>query len=571
MPASAQCVDVGRMQQSSASPEHAVVVSAFAFVVFPPYSIQSGATLEGLEGFGTPGEQVSLAFGMHAEEPVTVEVTSSSLSGSSGVIPDTAIELHVVHVWKQAGVGVYQSTSMTVPELLVKDDPLEFRDSYGNRCGHWRHPFRHGRYYVPPIVRRHGPPRFSLGRAMTKQLWVTVQIPSSAMPGFYEGSVRVTGVDAKRSAELPVRLEVLPLRLSEAKHDLLLWYKGTLDCRFPQHYVSEPTFKAQLRDIYDHGFRGISLNERDPRLLRRALAIARDVGFRGNVILTAPYAEGISREEFGGLTPLYYVSDELDARGPTAVSQHVANWRAARQATGRTMASLLRHSSSRRFHDVGDIGHAPDVVSLYVPNNLQYFADGMLRPHEDRGQIYYYWPSHMEKPLTHRVLAGVYLWRSGAAGIAPYCYQHLPQYPNSPFDDFDQWEPDFHVGADRRPFKDHMSTYRARDGSIGTLQWKGVSDGITDLRYLTTLEATLTAAAESSSAEVRRSVAAVRERTDNFLARISLKTIDILSDDGLEPYADIASGEYQRFREQVARDTIALRAEAKLDSPGARA
>jgi hypothetical protein len=165
----------------------------------------------------------------------------------------------------------------------------------------------------------------------------------------------------------------------------------------------------------------------------------------------------------------------------------------------------------------------------------------------------------MEKPLLHRVLAGFYLWTSGASGIAPYCYQHRPRYPSSPFDDFDEWEPGFHVGAERRPFKDHMTTYPARTGSIPTLQWKGLSDGLTDLRYLTTLEAVLRDAAADDRVAVRALAADIVRRRDALLARVSLGDIDIVAEATTVPYADGRAIDLRAAREQVARDVIALR------------
>ena len=61
----------------------------------------------------------------------------------------------------------------------------------------------------------------------------------------------------------------------------------------------------------------------------------------------------------------------------------------------------------------------PDVVSVYAPNNSSLLASGAVSgSHSD---MYFYWQAHMEKPLMHRALAGMMLWKSGAGGIAPYC------------------------------------------------------------------------------------------------------------------------------------------------------
>ena len=222
------------------------------------------------------------------------------------------------------------------------------------------------------------------------------------------------------------------------------------------------------------------------------------------------------------------------------------------------MASLLHRGAERRFGEAGDIGHPPDVVSYYLPHNLEYFLAHSESPDLRSRETYYYWLSHMEKPLLHRVLAGFYLWNSGASGIAPYCYQHLPRYPYSPFDDFDEWEPGFHVGAERRPFKDHMTTYPARGGSIPTVQWKGLSDGITDLRYLTTLDRAVPAALAHEHARVRALAADVVQRRDALLARFSLTRIDIVSEQSAAPYDDLYAADLYAAREQIARDTVAL-------------
>jgi len=539
----------------------------FEFVEFPAYA--TAPTLEScgeLRAVAAPGEMLSIAFGVRAGGTVAeLELGASSPRSGEIELPPDAVDLKIVKVWAQAGVGVYQSSSTLVPELLLEDDRVELRDSYSGWCGHWNHLLQRGRYYQPPRVEAIGGGRTALASGETKQVWLTVRLAESCVPGVYE--TVITASDGRATRDLRLRLEVLPIRLLEPSQDLFLWYKGTLDCRFPQHYVSPRVFEAQLSDIYAHGFRSISLNEPRAESRRRALEIAKRVGFRRNVILTEPFDEALDPDEYAPLTPVYYLSDELDARGPATVAHHVANWREAKKAGAKSMISLINASSARRFDASGNIGHSPDIFSYYLSANRGHFASN------DRASTaaYYYWLSHMEKPLVHRALAGVYLWRSGAAGIAPYCYQHLPQFPNSPFNDFDEWEPGFHVGQERRPFKDHMTTYPSRDGVISTLQWKGLSDGITDLKYLTTLDAAISRALASSSLQAREHASNARARIDAFLDRISLTDIDVVSETNREPYATVAAGEYHAFRLQMARDLVALDANTEAEAPKAGA
>lgn len=469
---------------------------------------------------------------------------------------DGMVDLHVVKVWPQAGIGVYRSDARDVAELLLKDDGVALHDAWRPGCGHWRHAYRRQAFYHPPEVRLDGDVRTTFGAAQSKQLLLSVRIPPSADAGTYHGRVEV-----QRGQEevhyLAVEIEVLPLRLVAPTQHLFLWYRATLDCRRPRNHVSATLMAHQLRDIRAHGFTSVSLSEDDPTLLQQAVDIAYDAGFRRNLILCAPFPPAAQRIDFRGLTPIYFISDEADHRGEPAVRQHVANWRLARERGVPTMCSLTQEAFARRFRDDGDLGHEPDTILYYLPRNLDFIAARSLFPTMQERPVYYYWHSHMEKPLLHRVLAGAYLWKSGADGIAPYCYQDLPEPPHSPYDDFDEWdqlERQFSAG---HPLRDHMTTYPARSGSIPTLQWKGLSAGISDLTYLTTLAALV----ERGRAAGGAAAAAAREvwaRVDQFLERIPLRQIEIASDTEARPYPTLEAASLDAFREEMARDALAL-------------
>jgi len=528
------------------------------FVLHPPYGEASADGCAELRRCGAPGELLSLAVGIRADRAVSeVSLEASPLSGPNGSWPDGSIDVNVVKVWPQAGIGVYQTAPINVPELLVKDDRIEMADGYTPWCGHWRHAARRAPYYRAPEVRLHGAACTSLAAHEQKQIWVTVRIPDACPAGTYTGILEAT--TGNSSDELPITIDVLPLRLAEAKQDVMLWFKGSLDCRRNQHFLRVDLFEAQLRDIYDHGFRTISLNESDRDLLRQALSIARSVGFH-RVVLSEPFVDEIDPADFAPMMPVYYLSDELDARGPETINHHIANWREARRRESPTMISLLNHSSARRFEAHGDIGHSPDIFAFYLPRNRGIFA-GSSRANVP-GSIYYYWLAHMEKPLVHRVLSGCYLWKSGADGISPYCYQHLPLYPNSPFNDFDEWEPAEPSASGR--FRDHMVTYPARHGVMATVQWKGMSDGITDLRYLRTIDGLIADASRSSRSELRQQAAIARENVDRFLDRISLSEINVDSDSDPMPYSDLPAEAFQAFRDEMARGAAQLQQQLAL-------
>ncbi len=514
---------------------------------------------------------LSLSFSLLSREPIAdLELTASDLESPNATVPKSNVSLFIVKVWEQAGLGVYQSAPVRVPELLLKDDRRPIRDGYTRRgkCRHWKHVVRASQVYRPPDVRLEGDACTSLGVNESKQVWVSVRIPPDAQAGIYDGYIEAKSRSGKRTINrLGLQLEVLPIELSQSDQDIFIWYKGTLDCNWPQHYLQEEIFRAQLQDIYDHGFRSISLNESQPEQLQLAVNIAHSIGFNRNVLITAPYPERFSKIDFKQLAPIYYVSDEVDAGDEALLSDHIKKWRRVTAAGGRTMSSLVKQTFAKHLFDDDGIGCAPDVLSYYLPRNLSYFlARSEFHQLRERS-TYYYWQCHMEKPDVHRVLAGLYLWKSKADGIAPYCYQHLPKPPFSPFDDFDEWEPGFHVGAEQRPFKDHMTTYPAQSGSIPTLQWKGLADGIYDLRYLITFEAALKKAENCRAAEVQLFIEEARIRFARFLKRISLKEIDITSETNSAPYQGIKPEEYSGFREQLARDIVTLAELSKMHLP----
>jgi len=511
---------------------------------------------------GAPGEPLSASFSIEAS-PAVAEVTlsASSLVDHSNVIAGTAIDLHIVKRWSQAGIGVYQSAPQVVGELLLKDDRVRLSDRYSIRYAHWRHLFHPVRYYVPPDVRLHGEAVTTLEKSTPKQVWVSLRIPAATPPGTYRGRIDVSSAStAIEPHRLPVEVEVLPIALSEPKQDLLLWFRGTLDPFVPQHYLRPAAFRAQLRDIREHGFQSLSLHEYRPSRLQRALDMASEAGFRRHVILPPHAAAWLKTLRFHGMSPLFYVSDEMDRRGEPAVASHITNSRLAREQGGRTMISLLGHGFGRRLLDDSDVGHRPDVVSYYLPENTDYFRAFQAFPELRTITTYYHWASHMEKPNVHRVLAGLYLWKSGASGIAPYCYQHLPRPPFSPFDDFDEWDPAERTGRDEPAFKDHMTTYPARSGPIPTLQWKGLSAGLYDLRYLTTLADTLERVSNSPDPDAIRAAEGVRDRLQKIIGRIGISSINIASTTDPEPYADIAASEYEQFRRAIADDIVLLQA-----------
>ncbi len=532
-------------------------MSTLEFLKHFPYCARpEAATTERLCGFGTPGQTVAFSFSLRCTEDIAeIELSTPTLSSETATIKSSQIEIYVVKVWDVSGVGVFQSERMTQAELLLKDDRVLLDEGY------FEHPQQGAGSIYPlwlysaPNVRLTGDVHTSLSAGEQKQIWLSVKIPVDAPAMKYQGSlkVRTSQGDAR---QLPIELEVLPFRLMEPAQDLLIWYRGSMDLRQSQFYVSPEMFRIQLQDIYDHGFRSISVCERDRATAQLAVDIAEQVGFDRHIVfrLIPANAEAL---RFSKLKPVFYLSDELDVRMLTSdglkessIAEHRGHGAYCEILNWDSMASIVNHKFVERMADDQDVGYKPTIVSLSLAGNRDLIAGDDRAPMLTQCRTYYNWQSHMEKPNLHRVLAGCYLWKTGADGISPYCYQHAPVFPFSPFDDFDAWEPRCRTGA----FRDHMTTYPAQTGVIPTLQWEGLREGIVDLHYLTTLEHLLSLVESLGSQEAKALATEARYRRDTFLNRIDIHDIAIESAVETEPYPHISPPEYQDFRRQIALD-----------------
>lgn len=505
-----------------------------------------------------------------------IEIKCARLtSRDNSFIDAESVEPYIVQIGEQAGLGVYQGPKINVPELLLKDDRVSLKDGYKRSFKHWRHIKRRLNLYSPPSVRLRGNACTALKANQPKQVFVRIQLSNKLQSGTYHGAIDVKTKGGTKS--IPVDLEVLPIILLEPKQDLMIWYKGSLDWRNSQHYVTEKVFEAQLKDVYDAGFRSLSFNECDAKYAQKAIDIAERIGFNGHALFNRPYP-ALETLRFSKLTPVYFLSDELDLHTKHGgfddnllddphVGEHIINWKRTQDLPGKRLSTIYHESAARKIFQEDIVGHPPELFAYCLITNRDYFYFCSQFSELRRAPSYYYWSAHMEKPNLHRVLAGVYLWKSGATGIQPYCYQHLPKFPFSPFNDFDEWEPNSEIGSVQRSFRDHLATYPAKDGPIQTLQWQGMREGINDLRYITTLDYWLEQASLSHDELIAAESSRIRADRDKFLGRVDLRAVVIISEKDPEPYAAIKPEEYHQFRHQLALAILHLQGLLKTTPP----
>ena len=441
------------------------------------------------------------------------------LAGIGHVLPRSAIDVRVVKVWEQDGAGPLQNpdTAAAVPELLVKDDrvPLSGTDT---------------------DLRLTGPAVCDIPADTSKQFWLTVSVPRNTPPGPYSGRVLVTGHGLPAPVAVRVSVTVPPLRLySPAKQygvDLrsrLDPAPATLPSPDGKHlvtdYVSKDVLDAQLQDIDAHGFTIASLYDSPGTLADAVTEYERyGLGTAYNLYKGDGDPQEVEKERTAAKSPVltYYADPEPNA----AASARMAPL----EKMGIPNATYIPHQA-----DFTALGPSADIV---VYNRDSEYPQQLLRTGGQRVSMtrdWWYWPATNEDPLTNRIDAGALLWKSNLYGA------FLPDYQTAfganPYDETS-------AGAceSKIAFRPLMLTYPVKGGVLDTLQWEACREGVTDVRYLTTM------------------YAALRECKDAHIAKPLVSESETYVKTFLnKPLANLPEGQYDTFRTHVATYAIRLR------------
>jgi hypothetical protein len=164
----------------------------------------------------------------------SVTLAASELQGEGGVIPASAIDMHVVKTWYQGGTA-WQSyfadpaKDVLVPELLLHDEKLIQVDN-ARKGNSIRVDYPTGSKYVDisqkPAVKfdRWTEPvedsptllPIELKQGESKQMWVTLKVPTSTPAGIYTGTIAITA-DGAPAGQLTLNVRVLPFELPAPK------------------------------------------------------------------------------------------------------------------------------------------------------------------------------------------------------------------------------------------------------------------------------------------------------------------------------------------------------------------
>ena len=456
---------------------------------------------------GRVGDELNIAACRGEYEPATfavcafedlkqLRVAATGLEGRGGAIPADAVDIRVVKCWFQSGVRISDTRQrLLTPELLLKDDTLvrvdlEEKQNYLRRAG------PDGDAYVlisgpdsanmqdvqPKDADTLQP--IDVPAETTQQFWVTVRVPDDAVPGHYDGRIRLTAAGVP-PAELTLRVRVLPFTLAESPLRYSVYYRGKLskDGRgsISSERKSPEQYEAEMRDLAAHGVDYPTVYQGyDEELLRQVFEIRARAGLPKGPLYTLGIGTG-SPTRPGQLAALRkgvrnwieianeYGYDEVyvygidEATGERLKAQRAA-WAAVRESGGKAFVACYKGT----FEVMGDLLN----LAVYAGAPI---AEEAEKYHKVGHQIFCYANPQVgvEQPETYRRNFGLLLWQAGYDGAMDYAYQHSFGHG---WNDFDS-----------KRYRDHNFTYQTVNGVIDTIQWEGFREGVDDVRYMATL------------------------------------------------------------------------------------
>ena len=439
--------------------------------------------------------------------------------GIGRTLPRSAVNIHVVKVWEQAGAGPLRDpdTAAAVPELLVKDDRVPLTGS-------------------APAIRLAGDAATDIPADTSKQFWLTVSVPRNTPPGPYTGKVIVSGRGLPVPVVVRVALIVPPLRLLSAAKQYGVDLRSRLDPApatvpaadgsvYVTDFVTKDVLDAQLADVYAHGFTIASLYDSSSTLSDAVGEYQK-------------YGLGTAYNLYkGDGDPAAMEKDRTARNGPalTYYTPPEPNEAASARMAPLTKLGIPNMTYIPKQDDFVALGTTTDIA---VYNRDSAYPQQLLRTNGLRASAtrdWWYWPATNEDPKTNRIDSGVLLWKSNLYGAFLPDYQTA--FGSDPYD-----ETSAGAGPSKAAFRPLMLTYPVQGGVLDTLQWEACREGVTDVRYLTTMYAALRECKDAHVAKPLTTEAETYVKT--FLTK---------------PLANLPEGQYDGFRSKIATYAIALR------------
>lgn len=469
-----------------------VSVTPFSMRVIPRTAIVSSNLNNSLYAQGSPDEYVPLSFVVKSDQALSDFTVIPSNLGS---IQSSAIDIRTVKAWYVGSNNkdVFIKGRYLHPDLLLHNDSIVNVSGDSWSSSDVSNPNGQNYLVLPngskvwvsdaskqynsvlqiPIDER--PIRdaatlkpFNLPANYNKQFYVLIHIPGDQTSGTYTGTLKLQNGSTVLKT-LNVTLQVLPITLSRPNIEYSIFYNGMI------HYAGTISsqdknivqFTAEQEDMKEHGIGDPRFYFYSENFLLQELSIRQLIGLNNSNLYSGSPISNIS--QFKADTAQYgvkniYVHTTDEANLNTSVNRQFIS-------TVHSNGGLFfnTQSSSR---DALSVVHVLDLANVYGA-----FSPSLAKTYHTYGhKVFSYGnPYPVDTDYTiYRLNNGLALWQSGYDGVMNYAYQ-------AGFGD--SWN-DF----DGNRYCDHSFTYPTADAPIDTIRWEAFRDGVTDVRYITTLQ-----------------------------------------------------------------------------------
>lgn len=359
---------------------------------------------------------------------------------------------------------------------------------------------------------------FDVPARETLTVWLTVHASPDAVPGAYEGRLRISG-EGIPDEVLPLGVEVLPIRLLEPDITYGMYYRH--DHQAPE-YQTEEFFRRSMADMKAHGMNSVSVYanverkrpdgtweidldlegaryglNRQMRLLREArllspahplLLLATGI-YDGRFFHEERLVQAVEAQRRANDWPelLFYLVDEPGTDARIALAKEL-NDTVHRVPGVRTTTALGQPRELADYYDVW-------IVSTSVPE----IDDVLALGREKNKEVWTYncqWNGC--EPRNDRYFTGYYMWATGLRGNWQWAYTEQVAGSANLAEDLPLKLPYY-----EEPW---YVTYvlPTPEGNIPTLGWEARREGVDDYRYLHTLRAAVAEARRSPDRSLRR-------------------------------------------------------------------
>lgn len=457
---------------------------------------------------GSAGEFVPASFVVKATGDMPPVLAVPSIEG----IPNTAIDMYTIKCWWQM-----RGTKYLNPELLLKDDSLikvEGGKNYLKRPD--------GTYqdisYPGPIPSDEMYKRWSIDEipvqdsdtlqpvvipnGTNKQFWVILKIPDIE-PGEYSGTIELRAAD-NILGTINLSVEVLPINLKESYWQHGIYYTARFgEASISSHRRDATQIKAELQDMIDHGIRlpttyqGIYESALNIASIEQHLALRNEVGL-GNEPLywiihgprenqdPADVPQLLSIAHDHGITDVYFYGEDealghyTDEDGNTIpraetvhkVEREIPAWEQTHALGGKVFVAGVKVGYYSDARSIGEYGIAGDHIDVFIAYEAPDRAEA-ARWHSNGKKVFSYADPVVGdgEPGEYRRNYGLKIWQGDYDGAFIWAYNYFQGNPWNTLE-----------GGLKQAFG-----YPTVNGVVDNLYFEGWREGVTDLKYLTTL------------------------------------------------------------------------------------